>query len=136
MVGEKDKIICVMDGDCALCSFGARMIARYDHADQIRIATVQSDLGADLLTKTGLDPDDPETWLVTDGNQVLIKADAVIYLARILGGPARAILPLAWLPRAWRNKLYGVVARNRYRMFGRAKMCDLPDPNLQRKLLD
>ncbi len=133
---QTDKIICVMDGACALCSFGARLIARFDQADQIRIATLQSEIGNALLKAANLEPGDPETWLLKDGNSIFVKADAVIYLARAMGGPARIILPIAWLPKSWRNGLYGIIARHRYQIFGRADLCAMPDPCLKRKLLD
>jgi predicted DCC family thiol-disulfide oxidoreductase YuxK len=65
-----------MDGGCALCSWGARTIARHDKADVFRIATVQSETGEALLRRHDLDPGDPWSWLVIDGERALTGSDA------------------------------------------------------------
>lgn len=130
-----EKIICVMDGQCTLCSFGAKMIARFDRHDDIRIATAQSDLGQRLFVKAGLDPNDPQSWVVYHNQHLRTDADAVLYLSKFLSGPWQLARVLAVVPHRWRNGLYRVVARNRYRWFGRRNMCDLPDKHLQSKLL-
>lgn len=62
-------------------------------------------------------------------------ADAVIRLGRRIGGWGRLAAGLAILPRPLREWLYRRLARNRYRLFGRADLCALPDPGFQRRLL-
>jgi predicted DCC family thiol-disulfide oxidoreductase YuxK len=60
---------------------------------------MQSEEGRALLTAHGVDAEDPSTFLVLDAGQ-------------------------AW--RAWRDALYRLLARNRYRWFGRRAVCYLP----------
>lgn len=62
--------VAVMDGTCALCSFGARMIHRLDRNGDIRICPIQTRMGRGLLAGHGLDPDDPASWMFIEAGQV------------------------------------------------------------------
>lgn len=126
--------IAVMDGDCALCSRGARTIARLDRAGTFRICPVQSPAGTALVRHFGLEPDDPETWLFLDGGRAWSGMEAILRIGERLGGAGRLASPLRILPRPAREWLYRRIARNRYR-FGRTDMCALPDPELSRRLM-
>ncbi len=130
-----DMPIAVMDGTCALCSFGARMIHRLDRTGDIRICPIQTEMGRGLLTGHGLDPDDPASWMFIEAGQVWTDFDAMIRVGERSGGWGRLLSLLRVIPRPLRNWLYARIARNRYAMFGRADLCALPDPGLQARLI-
>ena len=54
-----------MDGDCVLCTQGAKLIARLDRAGEFRICPIQTPLGQSVLKHYGLEPGDPDSWLWT-----------------------------------------------------------------------
>jgi predicted DCC family thiol-disulfide oxidoreductase YuxK len=126
--------IAVMDGNCALCSWGARLIARLDHKETFRLCPVQSSTGEALVRHYGLDPSDPETWLVVEDGRAWSGMEAVIRIGERLGGAGRLATPIRVLPRRVREWLYRRVARNRYR-FGTSDMCACPDEKLRSRLL-
>lgn len=127
--------IAVMDADCALCSWGARLIHRFDRSGRMRIAPVQSETGARLMRKAGEDPGNPDTWLIVEGDRIWRNADAVLHFLVSTGG-WRQIFRVGYVvPRPVRDWLYRRVARNRYRLFGRGDLCALPDPAFQARLL-
>lgn len=132
---QPDHPIAVMDATCALCSWGARMIHRLDKTGEVRIAPIQSDIGAALMRVHGLDPLDPDSWLFIEGGAVWRDFDAVIRLGERAGGWGRVCSALRLIPRPLRHWLYARVARNRYAMFGRGDMCALPDPTFRARLL-
>lgn len=127
--------ICVMDATCALCSWGARMIHRLDKSGAVRICPIQTARGRALLQANGLDALDPDSWLFIADGQVSHNFDAVIRLGERCGGLGRLTSVLRLLPKGTRNWLYYTIARNRYRMFGRADMCALPDPAFRARLI-
>lgn len=128
--------LAVMDGECALCTMGARLIARFDRAGTIRICRSQSPLGAALLRHYGLDPGDPESWLFIADGQAHTSLDGMIRAGRHVGGAGLLLQPLRLLPRVAQDWLYRRVARNRYRLFGRTDMCAVPDPALRARLIE
>lgn len=127
--------VAVMDAECAICSWGARMIHRMDRSGQVRIAPVQTPLGAALLQHYGLAPDDPASWLFIDQGVAYADFDAVIHAGQHFGGWGYLTAALRLLPKPLRDWLYRRLARNRYALFGHADMCALPDATFQRRLL-
>lgn len=125
----------VMDAHCALCARGARWIARNDRDEAFRIIPMQSALGAALFDHFGLDPDDPLSWLFIENGVAYTSLDAIMRVGDRLGGMFRLLSVMRVLPRPVQDRLYGVVARNRYRILGRADLCGLPDPAVQARLL-
>lgn len=127
--------LAVMDAECAICSWGARMIHRLDRSGSVRICPVQTPLGAALMRHYGLDPSDPATWLFIDAGVAHQDFDAVVHAACSFGGWGRLAAVLLILPKPLRDWLYRRLARNRYAIFGRGDMCALPDPAFQKRLL-
>ena len=125
----------VMDATCGLCARGAAWIAHRDHAQVFRIIPLQSDLGRALMRHYGLDPADPLSWLFIDDGRAATSLDACIRVARRLGGVWHAAGLLRVIPPPLGRALYGWVARNRYRFFGRTDLCAMPDPQVQARLL-
>lgn len=126
--------IAVMDGECALCARGARIIARLDRGRAFRICPVQSPLGTALVRHYGMEPGDPETWLFLDGGQAWSGMEAIIRIGERLGGAGRVGSVMRVLPRPGREWLYRRIARNRFR-FGRVEICEIPDPELRSRLM-
>ncbi len=130
------KILLVMDATCAVCAWGARLIARRDVDDQFRILPAQTPRGKALLESNGLDAEDPDSWIVVAPSGVLTEADAVIAVGRRLNGVWPILARIGGLPpRSFRNWAYRRLAKNRYRLFGRADLCAMPNEAVRRRLL-
>lgn len=125
---ETESRIVVFDGLCNLCSGGARWLEQHQSKPPFRLVPMQSDLGRALLSQHGYDPDDPLTFLVLDGSQCLTQSDAWIHLVAAAGGWRRHVETTRVIPRTWRDSVYRLIARNRYRWFGRRQTCYLPQP--------
>ena len=127
--------IVFMDGECALCTSAARVIARLDKRGEFRICPIQSDLGQAILRHYGIDYGNPDSWIyLADGN-AFASLDAVIEAGTRLCGLGQLLLAFMVLPRPVRDWLYRRIARNRYAIFGRTQMCAIPDAALKQRLL-
>lgn len=118
--------VLIFDGHCHLCSGWARFLHRHPVTPAFRLVAMQSDEGRLLLTAHGIDAEDPSTFLVLDAGRAWRESDAVIHVVTALGGPWRVFRIANVIPRAWRDALYRLLARNRYRWFGRREVCYLP----------
>ncbi|MEP5153230.1 DCC1-like thiol-disulfide oxidoreductase family protein [Planktotalea sp.] len=127
--------VCVMDAKCSLCARGARWIARQDKRQEFAIIPMQSDVGAALLVHYGMSPSDPTSWLYLENGFAFSSLDAVVRTGQRLGGIWRALAVFNLLPRRAQDAMYQIIARNRYRFFGEADICALPDPDVQKRLL-
>jgi predicted DCC family thiol-disulfide oxidoreductase YuxK len=117
----------VFDGFCNVCSGWARFLARHDVRPPFHPIPMQSAEGRALLTDHGIDADDPLSFLVVDGGKTYVKSDATIHLLAEAGRTWGLIRPGRLVPRTVRDGLYLLVARNRYKWFGRRTTCFLPD---------
>lgn len=97
---------------------------------------MQGRAGRGLLASHGLDPDDPVSFLLLDADGAHTDTDALVRVLSGLGGPWRLVAIARVLPRALRDRLYRIVARRRYRWFGRRDACRLPDPAQAALFLD
>lgn len=117
--------VIVFDGICVLCNGWVRFLLKHDHGGRYRFAAMQSDAGRALLAGHGLDPDDPTSFLLVEGERAWTDSDAIRRVLTGLGGMWRLAGVIALMPRAVRDPLYRWVARNRYAWFG-TTACHLP----------
>lgn len=139
--GEKgcdpnQRAVIVFDGVCALCNRWVRFLLRFDRRRRYHFAAMQGAQGAALLRAHGLDPHDPLSFLLVDAQGAWTDTDAILRVLAGLGGVWRLAGILKVLPRAWRDHAYRVLARNRYRWFGRHDACLLPTPEQATRFLD
>lgn len=127
--------VIVFDGECVLCSGSARFVLRHDRAGHFRLATAQGAVGQALYRALGPEARDYETMLLVDEGAALTESDAALGVAVGLGWPWRAALAARLVPRAVRDALYRLVARNRYRWFGRREACWRPEPDEADRIL-
>lgn len=135
-VTEPVHPIVLFDGVCNLCSGSVQFILRRDPGARFRFASLQSPAGQELLTRLGIDSPGIDSVVVIEGDRWYKESDAALRLARHLGGPWRLLTVFRLIPRPLRDRLYRLIARNRYRWFGKKEVCWLPTPELRGRFLD
>lgn len=136
-----DAPIVLYDGVCGLCNRLNRFVLARDHAGRFRFAALQSPLAGAILRRHARDPRDLDTvYLVLrhgqPGERLLERSDAVLWILGELGGGWRMAGALRVVPRVLRDAGYDLVARTRYRLFGRHDACPLQDPRHRARFLD
>jgi predicted DCC family thiol-disulfide oxidoreductase YuxK len=139
---EPANPILLYDGVCGLCNRFVQFILKRDRQDRCRFAALQSDFAGKILARHSLSARDLDTvYLVQHHEQanesLLSRSDAAIVVGFELGG-WWSVMSAAFrlLPKFIRNWGYDVVARSRYRIFGKYDACPLPDPKHRHKFLD
>ncbi len=128
-----DDDVILFDGVCIFCS--RRFVANRDTARRFRFTPIQSEYGARLARTFGIDPDDPDTNAVVHGGEVFMKSDAALTVLSLLPGWGW-VRALFAIPKPLRDAVYGLVARNRYRIFGRYDACFVPAADLQARVIE
>jgi predicted DCC family thiol-disulfide oxidoreductase YuxK len=128
--------IVLYDGVCGMCNRMVRFVLRRDREGVFRFAALQSPLAERVLAGQGLRASELDTFYVVDGEEVLARSEAVMFVLRRLGGMwgvGAGVFRL--LPRGMRDRMYGVVARNRYRVFGKYEVCPSPSKEERERFL-
>jgi predicted DCC family thiol-disulfide oxidoreductase YuxK len=134
--------ILLYDGVCGLCNRLMQFILRRDPTGVFRFASLQSGFASRILARHGANTADLDTmYVVIHYNEpaefLLTRSEAVLYVLQQLGGIWRVCAFLSRLvPHALREFGYRVVARNRYRTFGRYDTCPLPNDATRARFLD
>jgi predicted DCC family thiol-disulfide oxidoreductase YuxK len=129
-------VIVVFDAKCLLCSGWVRFLVRHDHKGTLQFASIQGETGKRLLSEHGLQVTGLQTLLLVDGDKAWLHTAAIFRVLSALGWPWRMVW-VGWLVPAFiRDRMYRLVAKNRYRIFGRSDVCMLPPANCDHRFLD
>jgi predicted DCC family thiol-disulfide oxidoreductase YuxK len=127
--------IVLYDGVCGLCDRLVQFLVAKDRERLLRYAPLQGDTAARLRAQHAAIPQDLDTMVFVDEGQVYLRSRAAARIARYLPWPWRAGAAVRFVPRVVADWAYGLVARSRYRIFGKVEACGLPTPEERRLLL-
>jgi predicted DCC family thiol-disulfide oxidoreductase YuxK len=133
--------IILYDGVCGLCNRFVQFVLRRDRRDQFRFASLQSSFARELLRRHGEDATRLDTFFLvldpdTPSERVLKRSRAALGVLRLLGNPWRVLAGFGVLPTFLLDIGYNLVARVRYRVFGKFETCLLPDPSVREKFIE
>jgi predicted DCC family thiol-disulfide oxidoreductase YuxK len=135
--------VLLYDGVCALCNGVVRFILRHDDRRHFRFVPLQSRLALELIEISTSTSAPEGVILITDTltphQRLYRRSDAVVRTLQILGHPwdrwSRLSALLTRIPRPLREFGYTVVARFRYRLFGRYATCPVPSDDQRDRIL-
>ena len=140
-MAAEDGPILLYDGVCGLCNRSVQFVLTRDRRGLFRFAPLQGSFAAGVLARHGKDPARLDTvYVVLDAGRpterLLSKARAALFVLKTLGGVWGASRAFGILPDFLLNAGYDLVARSRYRLFGKLDACLLPDPATRARFLD
>ncbi|HKY21689.1 MAG TPA: DCC1-like thiol-disulfide oxidoreductase family protein [Vicinamibacterales bacterium] len=129
------------DGVCGLCNRLLQFLLPRDHEGAFDYAALQSETGRALVARFGASPDDLTSfYVIADYRRpvarLLARSRASLFVANALGWPWKAAGVLRVFPAALLDIVYDLIARNRYRMFGRYDHCPIPLPEYRSRFID
>ncbi|HZJ14791.1 MAG TPA: DCC1-like thiol-disulfide oxidoreductase family protein [Chthoniobacteraceae bacterium] len=122
------------DGVCGMCNAFVSLVLRIDRKQTFLFAPLQGSTARDLLPPLA---DDAREWsmIYVDEAGPHDQSDASLEVYRRLGGIWQLLSLLRYIPRFIRNPVYRVIARNRYRWFGKRDTRRVPTPAEQARFL-
>ena len=133
---EADRAVVLFDGDCNLCNGWVRFVIKRDRGALIAFAPFESGIGRSMLEKHGLQNLARDSVVFIAQDDVYVRSDAVLQVATRLDGWWATTGLLRVLPKWWRDRCYDLVARHRYRLFGRRESCALPTKDELSRFVD
>jgi predicted DCC family thiol-disulfide oxidoreductase YuxK len=138
-VGQAAGIV-LFDGVCAFCDATVRWLVRHDPEARLRFAPLQGPTAAQLLARHPGIPEGLETlvYVVASdrGERFYLRSEAVFRACAAISGAPRWVGLAARLPRALTDLGYRLIARVRYRVFGRLDTCRIPAPGERERMLE
>lgn len=127
--------IVLYDGTCGLCSKSVRWLLAHERDHELRFAPLQGETAAALRARFPEIPETLESIVLVDGDRTRLRSKAFLYAARHLRAPWHWGYALRWLPAFLLDLGYRVIAKLRYRIWGRVDACELPAPEHRARFL-
>jgi predicted DCC family thiol-disulfide oxidoreductase YuxK len=130
------SLVMFFDGECGFCQKSVRFVYEFDERGLIEFAPLQGHFATELGLLSYAEKGGGSLVVLREQDgEVFTKSDALVELGKALGGVFYLLaMMLSGLPKRFRNGAYDLVARNRYRLAGKAVACGLPNENLMKRM--
>ncbi len=129
------QAIVLFDGVCNFCNSSVNFIIKHDTKNIFLFATLQSEKGKELLNKFKIDVQKMDTIILIENENYFIKSTAALKIAKHLNRLYPLLFALIIIPTFIRNFFYDIVAKNRYKWFGKKDVCMIPTKELKSKFI-
>jgi len=132
----KDHQVILFDGVCNFCNYWVNFVLARDKNDYFRFAALQSDAGQELLKKFDLNKASYDNIILIDNENHFTKSTAALMIAGKLRSVVKLFYPFIFLPKFFRDYFYNLIAKNRYKFFGKIDVCRIPTEAEREKFFD
>ncbi|MFY0687100.1 MAG: DUF393 domain-containing protein [Cyclobacteriaceae bacterium] len=134
-MGSTDEVI-LFDGVCNLCNASVNFIIDRDPDSRFSFASLQSEKAVELLRKSTVNPKALDGIILIKKEKIFQNSSAVLLIAKGLSGLWPMMYLFIIVPSFIRDGVYKLIARNRYRWFGKSDQCRMPTSDLQARFID
>ena len=127
--------IILFDGVCYFCNFWVNFIINRDKNDTYQFAALQSDSGQKLLQEFKINSYDFDSFVLIVNDKYFTKSTAALMISKNLKSIVKLLYPLIIVPEPIRDFFYNLIAKNRYKFFGKRDICRIPTENEKLKFL-
>jgi len=129
------KPVIFFDGVCNLCNSSVQFVIAHDKKDQFRFTPLQGDYAKEMLPEFNTDQQKLNTILLLVNGKLYTKSSAALRIARKLNGLIPLLYVFLIVPKFIRDWFYDMIAKNRYKWWGKQESCWLPTPELKSKFI-
>lgn len=126
----------LFDGVCNLCNGAVQFVIKRDRKQKFTFASLQSAVAKHYINQFQVTGPDLDSILLIKNGKIYDRSAAVLEIARELSGLWPLLYAFKIIPRVLRDTLYGWIAKNRYRLFGKKDHCLIPTPELKARFID
>lgn len=127
--------IVMFDGVCNFCNSSINFIIRKDKEDYFRFLTLQSEKGKAIIERHHLDPENLQTVILLENGRIYTRSTAALRIVRHLKGGWKLLYAFVIVPPVIRDFVYNIIAKNRYRWWGKQEACMVPTQEVRKKFL-
>ena len=134
---SSNKKLILFDGVCNLCNSSVLYVIKRDKKDQFVFAPLQSKVGKQIIDHYQIDTSKMDSIILYNHEKgISCKSTAALKIALQLGFPTNVLSVFLIIPAFIRNWVYDIVAKKRYKWFGKKEACMIPTPDLRSRFLE
>ncbi len=131
-----DNPIILFDGVCNFCNYWVTFAIKRDRKNKLKFTPLQGETAKQLLPQFHINPSSLSSVIFIDNGKAYTQSSAAIQICKHLDGGWKLFYALIIIPKFMRDGLYNIIARNRYKWFGKKEACMVPTPGLRERFLD
>lgn len=135
MMELPQRPVLIFDGVCEICNASVNFILRWEKRQDILFTANQNPPGRAILEHFGEDPTANTTIYFVEDGKIYAQSRAIMRIARRLRFPWYLGYGFILVPRVIRDFFYRLIARNRYKLFGKKDFCRIPTPEEMSRFL-
>lgn len=128
--------ILFFDGVCNFCHSSVQFVMKHDYTKTIYFAPLQSEIGKKHLQKAGLSTEKFNSLLFFENGKYYTRSSGALRLTYYMKGFWSLGRLLFMIPKPIRDGVYDIIAKNRYKWFGKKDACMIPSPKERKRFLD
>jgi predicted DCC family thiol-disulfide oxidoreductase YuxK len=132
----QDHPIILFDGVCNLCNSSVQYIIKHDPGHVFRFASLQSPFGQKIISTYHPPSNDYNSFILFTDDKIYTRSTAALMVVKKLKGFVKLVYVFIAVPKFIRDAVYNLIAKNRYKWFGKKATCWLPTPELNSLFLD
>ena len=133
---QQHSSVILFDGVCNLCNGFVTFVIARDPAGRFQFGPLQSSAAQCLLGSIDSREEWPDSMVLVENGRAWTRSAAALRIARGLSFPWPLAYVFVVVPRPLRDWIYNLVARNRYRWFGKRDVCMVPTRELRARFID
>lgn len=119
------------DGLCGLCDKSVQLVLKHDKKQLFKFATLQGNLAKQTLPHLTED-----SFVLYQNHRIYLRSTAALHVAKQLSGLWPLLFTFIIVPPFIRDGIYRLIAKNRYKWFGRYDACKIPNAQTRSRFLD
>jgi predicted DCC family thiol-disulfide oxidoreductase YuxK len=132
----ENKPILLFDGVCNLCNWFVQFIIKRDKKKQFHFAPLQGKTGQKLLQQFNLPANNFNSFVLVCNEKAFTRSSASLRVLKMLGRGWQLFYVFIIVPRLIRDSVYNLLAKSRYKWYGKKESCMVPTPELKDRFLD
>ena len=128
--------VILFDGVCNLCNASVQYVIKHDKKKLFRFASLQSSFGESVLKQYDLPVNTFNSFILLSDNKIYTRSTAALLVAKKLSGLIKLLYGFIIIPKFIRDFVYDIIAKNRYKWFGKKEACWIPTPELKSLFLN
>lgn len=131
----QENPLILFDGICNFCHYWVNFAIQRDSKKKLRFTSLQGETAKSILPAHSITPGSLSSVIFIDNGKAYTQSSAAIRICKHLNGGWKLLYGLMVIPKFIRDPVYNIIARNRYKWFGKKEQCMIPSPEVRERFL-